>query len=185
MDAEFWIYIIIGIIYFVSRMLKKPEAPPPPRPRRNREAAEGPEPEAPRPISFEELLREIVEGKQVQEPRPREVPKPRRVPEPVPMYEAYEQDPGEEARSLEEIAVDEEPVAPRWKSYEEIPAANPERRSLEETLRLEDTVVDFSRFDAFEKRDERRVSDEYMKFLRDPQTLKQAVVMSEILKRKF
>ncbi len=187
MDAQFWIYIVIGIIYFISRMLKKPEASQPPRPRRTRETADDAAPAEPEPtpVSFEDLLREIMEGKQVQKPRPREVPQPTREPVPMPMYEAYEQDPGEEARSLEEIDAEEESVAQRWKPYEEIPAGNVERISLEETLRLEDTVVDFKRFEAFERRDERRVSHEYMKILRNPQTLKQAVVMSEILKRKF
>ena len=183
MDAQFWIYIIIGIIFFLSRLLKKPEQAsgesgeaPVPGGRTTRQQPQ-PSADAPRPLTFEELLREITEGKQGQKRQPqREV---------VPEYESYEKDPGEEARSLEEVTYDEEEQVSRWKPYEEIPVRAAERRSLEETLRLEDTVMDFRKFDAFEQRVKKKLSEDYIKIIRNPETLKQAVVMSEILKRKF
>lgn len=183
MDAQFWIYIVIGVIYFLSRMLKKGEqvpgeAPETQRPeRRIPRQTEQPAAETPKQLTFEELLREITEGKQVKQRQPQ--------PEVVQEYESYEKDPGDEARSLEEVDFDEAEKAPRWKQYEEIPARNFERRSLEETLRLQDTVVEFRKFDVFENRDEKKLSDDYIKILRDPVTLRQAVVLSEILKRKF
>lgn len=184
MDAQFWIYIVIGVIYFLSRLLKKPdetsaETPggQPPEKRTSQRTSQ-PTTETPRPLTFEELLREITEGKQAEQ---------RRIPERevVPEYESYEKDPGEEARSLEEVNVDEVQNARRWKPYEEIPAPTVQRRSLEETMRLQDTVVDFNKFDAFRQTEKKRLLDGYMKIIRNPETLKQAVVMSEILKRKF
>ena len=182
MDAQFWIYIVIIVIYFLSRLFKKGEqvvgeSQETQRPERKTPGrATQPGGEVPRQLTFEELLREITEGKQVQ----------RRQPEPeVPEYESYEKDLGDEARSLEEVDFDETETAGKWKSYEEIPARNVERRSLEETLRLEDTVVDFRKFDVFQNIDKKKLSDDYFKILRNPATLKQAVVLSEILKTKF
>jgi hypothetical protein len=183
MDAEFWIYIVIGAIYFLSRLFKKQEqptgeSPEPQRPERRIPGQSGPPPtDAPRPMTFEELLREITEGKQAQKRPPQPVPQPE--------YESYEKDIVDEARSLEETNFEETERATKWKAYEGIPASNIERRSLEETLRLEDTVVNFRKFDVFENKDQNRLSDDYIRILRNPQTLKQAVVMSEILKRKF
>lgn len=183
MDAQFWIYIVILAIYFLTRLLKKPEqatgeAPETQRPEKRAPArTHQPPTETPRQLTFEELLREISEGKHAQKHKPE--------PEPVPAYESYEKDPGEEARSLEEVNFEEADNAGRWKPYEEIPPGAVERRSLEETLRLEDTVISFGKFHAFETKHRTRLADEYIKLIRNPTTLKQAVVMSEILKRKF
>ena len=181
MDAQFWIYVAIGVIYFLSTLLKKKEPVPGESPdaqqteRTPRRQVE--EPSGERQLTFEELLREITEAKQVQRPAPQ--------PEVVPRYESYEKDPGEEARSLEKVDFDEAENARKWKAYEEIPARSFERKSLEETLRLEDTKVDFRKFEAFERKNQRKLLDDYVKMIRNPETLKQAVVMSEILKRKF
>ena len=183
MDAQFWIYVVILAIFFLSRLLKKAEkatgeAPDTQRPEgRTPGRTEQPSRETPRQLTFEELLREITEGKQAQKHKPE--------PEPVPAYESYEKDPGEEARSLEEVNFDEADNAGRWKPYEEIPARTVERKSLEETLRLEDTVISFGKFHAFETKHRTRLADDYIKLIRNPVTLRQAVVMSEILKRKF
>jgi len=167
----------------LSRLLKKPEqttgeAPESQRPDKKR-PSQVPQPstETRRQLTFEELLREITEGKQAQ--------KQQRAPEPAPAYETYEKDPGEEARSLERVDFDEAKNANRWKPYEQIPARSFERKSLEETLRLEDTVVNFGKFEAFENKHRARLLDDYIKILRNRATLRQAVVMSEILKRKF
>ena len=183
MDAQFWIYVVIIAIYFLSRLLKKPEqatgeATENRRPqRRDPVRTDQPPAETPRQLTFEELLREITEGKQAQ--------KREREPEPVPAYESYEKDPGEEARSLEEVNFDEADNSKRWKPYEEIPVRAVERKSLEETLRLEDTVMSFGKFEAFQNKDRTKLADEYIKLIRNRATLRQAVVMSEILKRKF
>ena len=182
MDVQFWIYIIIGVIYFLSRMLKKPEqeAGTPPetaRPERRPMHTEQPTAERPRQLTFEELLREITEAKQVQ----------RREPEPVPApeFESYETEFKEEARSLEQIPYDDAENARVFKVYQDAKNQVFERQSLEETLRLKDTVVDFRKFEAFEKQGQNKLLDDYARLIRNPQSLRQAVVMSEILKRKF
>ena len=184
MDAQFWIYIIIGAIYFLSRLLKKPEQTPGgepdgQQPQRPRPGQTGQSTETPRQMTFEELLREITEVKQTQTQAP--PPKPRQ----ERRYETLEKDPGEEARSLERVDFDEAENARVFQKYAEAKSLALERRSLEETLKLEDTLVDFKRFEAFEKKQKRDVLQNYVKIIRDPEKLKHAVVMSEILKRKF
>ena len=182
MDTQFWIYIIIGVIYFLSKLLKKREqapgeAPDTKQPSGRRQARMEETTEKPRQMTFEELLREITEGKQAPTPEPQRSEEPR--------YESFDNDLGEEARSLERVDFDEAENARIFQKYEEAKDLANQRRSLEETLRLEDTLVDFKRFEAFEKKVKRNVLQDYVKIIRDPERLKQAVVMSEILKRKF
>jgi len=187
MDAQFWIYVAIGAIYFLSRFFKKPEegageVPETPQTQKRKPVDAGvPRPET-RQLTFEELLREITEGKEAQR---KPAPEPELELEPVPAYEKYEQELAEEDKSLEEVSFNEADRAVRWKSYEEIPPRTEERRSLEETLRLEDTKVDFGKFAAFENTQRKKLLDDYIKLIRNPQSLRQAVVMSEILKPKF
>ncbi|MEX2233863.1 MAG: hypothetical protein WD824_16985 [Cyclobacteriaceae bacterium] len=183
MDVQFWIYIIIGVIYFLSRLLKKPEQAPeeqtdtrPPERRRpvHSEQTTG---ERPKQLTFEELLREITEGKQAQKPAPQ--------PKPQPRYESFDNDLGEEAKSLEDVGYDEAENARVFKAYEDAKSQVFQRTSLEETLRLQDTNVDFGKFKEFEAQKKRNVLNDYIKIIRNPVSLKHAVVMSEILKRKF
>ncbi len=186
MDAQFWIYVAIGAIYFISRFFKKPEEGageiPEKQQHEKRRSVNADLPRAEtRQLTFEELLREITEGKQAQR---KPEPGPELELEPVPVYEKYEQELAGEAKSLEEVNVNE-PERVRWKPYEEIPPRAQERRSLEETLRLEDTKVDFGKFVAFENKQRKKLLDDYVKLIRNPESLRQAVVMSEILKRKF
>jgi hypothetical protein len=179
MEVKFWIYIVIGAIYFLSRLLKKKsdsgEAQPDPGRKRTPETS----PVGtvrPKPLTFEELLREITEGKQPQEPTFR--------PSPQPAYKTFDDDLTDEARSLEEVNVDETQSSRPFKSYDE--AARPIfRSSLEDTLQLKDTVMEFGKFKVFQEQRKRNLSDDYFKIFRNPGGLKQAVVMSEILKRKF
>lgn len=183
MDAQFWIYIVIGVIYFLSRLLKKPEPatgePVDTRPPEKRKPSysEEPIPEKPRQMTFEELLREITEGKEAERPVPQAPPRPR--------YESFDNELDEEAKSLEEVSVDEAKSAPVFKAYEDTTRPVFQRASLEETLQLKDTVVDFGKFKAFETEKKKNVLEDYANIIRNPKTLRQAVVMSEILKRKF
>ena len=183
MDAQFWIYIVIGVIYFLSRLLKKPEqVPDEPKdaglPERRRPVhTEQTMSDKPKALTFEELLREITEGKQAQKPV---VP-----PRPEPRFESLETEVQDEARSLEEVGYDEAEDARVYKAYEDAKSQVYQRASLEETMRLQDTVVDFGKFKAFETRKKQNALEAYVKIIRNPQGLRQAVVMSEILKRKF
>ena len=179
MKVEFWIYLVIGIIVFLSRLLKKNEQPQGPSPEsgsqgKRQARPQTPVSETPRAMTFEELLREITEGKQAQ----------RREPEPVPRYAPAEHDPGEEARSLEEIP-DERDDSRVFEAYEQAKRLATQRTSLEETLKLKDTPMEFGKFKVFETKQKKNLLHTYNSLIRNPETLKQALVMSEILKRKF
>ena len=176
MDVQFWIYIIIGVIYFLTRLLKKPEQPPE-EAQDNRPKQRPPSQtttEWPKQLTFEELLREITEAKQP--------PKPVMQPVPQRRFETFDDDLQDEARSLEDISTNDDEV---FKKYEEAKSQVFQRSSLEDTLRLQDTVMDFGKFKEFEVKKTHNLSDDYLRIFRNPAGLRQAVVMSEILKRKF
>ncbi|HYG18383.1 MAG TPA: hypothetical protein VD816_05610 [Ohtaekwangia sp.] len=177
MDEKFWIYIIIGVIYLISRVLKKSggqtgEAPKqdPAKPVRRYETPEQQRPSAPtaKPMTFEELLREISAGKT---PQQQEVVD-------------YDDNIPEEAQDLEEVEYDYRKKDRIYDVYDEGKRQAFARPSLEETMRVEDTVMKYGKFKEFEIA-ERKVMSGYLTALKDPDGLKKAVVMSEILKRKF
>jgi hypothetical protein len=183
MDVQVWIYIILGIIFFLSKLLKRPEQvpeePPDPKAERRRPAqSPAPSTERPRQMSFEELLREITEGKQAEKPLP-ETAAPQR------KYESFDDNLEEEARSLEEIPHAETEDTRVFKAYEEAKNQVIERTSLEETLHLQKSKIEFGKFKAFEEQRQMNLLNDYVAILRNPDRLKQAVVLSEILKRKF
>lgn len=176
-DFKIIIWIIIGVIYLLSRGKKK-EAPPPPRRSRPVEDAEPDESSRPVPKSFEELLREIEGMKQPRRPEPK--------PEPEPELVDYDEQVGNEERDLEDVTPsykrnDQE----AYKIYEEAKSQAFNRKSLEETVKLEDTIVRFTTFKGYEKEPRKSVVHDYLKELRDPQGFKKAFIMSEILRPKY
>jgi len=172
MEPKVWIYIIVILIYVVRWVIKKANQnagnPPASMPRRQRQN-EVPKDPGKRHLTFEELLKEIAESKNTQ-PGAVDVAKKER----------------ERAEDLKEIAEEYEAPQRVYKEYElsKIQAFN--RRSLEETTRLEDTDVRFGKFQAFKIEDDRNVIlEEYIRDFRDSEGFKKAFVMSEILKTKF
>jgi hypothetical protein len=176
MDSfQFWLYVIIGLIYLLSRARKKKanEGPGPidaneERPLGNR----GQQAPKPKQLTFEELLREITESKQQQPPRE----------EPV---VDYDENLEEEEKDLEDVEYDYRKQDKTYEVYEEAKKQAFLRPSLEETMKVQDTVVSFGKFKEFEKGAETNLATEYLKEFHDPEGFKKAVVMSEILKRKF
>lgn len=182
-DVQLWIYIILGIIYLISRLRKKPQETSdfpeygPENPVPQSQAGKGKKSEdTSRPVTFEELLREITEGKTLAVPEK----KPAREPEII----SYEDDLGEEERSLEKESYENRDD--RIKSaYEEAKRQAFLRPSLEETMSLADTDMKFGRFKEFDKPVGKNLLHQYLADFNDPEGLKKAIVMSEILKRKF
>jgi hypothetical protein len=186
MDFQFWLYLIIGVIYFLSRVLKKqvPQAPNgsersvPQRPAE----ANRPQTDKPRPLTFEELLKEITEAKQPV--KPVFVPQSREIKQ-EPVVD-YDDDLGEEAQDLETIEPDYRTRDNRsYEVYEESKRQAFARPSLEETMNVRDTDMQFGKFKAFEQQKQRNLLEEYTMNFQDPEGLKKAIVMSEILKTKF
>ncbi|WP_420318877.1 hypothetical protein [Ekhidna sp.] len=67
-DFNFWWYIIAAVIYFLTRGKKKKDQSP------SRPGSENKPPQQSQPKSFEELLKEITEGRTEEEPTPRQEP---------------------------------------------------------------------------------------------------------------
>lgn len=163
----FW--IIVGLIYLFSRGRKK-NAPPPRRVQRP--DSEPPAPE--KTLTFDELLREIESMKQ---------PKP--APQPEPAVLDYEEEPVRDEQPVEDTKYDYRQQDRIYEVYEKAKAEAFERPSLEETVKLKDTIVRFSQFRGYEKAPRPKTKDEYLAILRDKDNFRKAFVVSEILKRKF
>ncbi len=175
-DFKVIIWIIIGIIYLLSRARKK-DATSAPRQRQSRRTEDS-QPDQPRPApkTFEELLREIEGAKQ-----------PRR-PEPItePDVVDYDENLGPEEQNLEEVTPSyKRPDEEIYKVYESAKAQAFARPSLEETVKLEDTIVRFKQFKGYEKEVRRNVLQEYVQELRHPEGFKKAFILSEILQPRF
>lgn len=182
MDEKVIFYIVLGIVYFIFNALKKkkPEGEvneniPPSRPDSHK----------PQPVSFEELLRELTEGKNRQEnPSPPVVQQyPERPPfsRQQPTYIDYDDDLEEEERSLEKVSFDDDRTN---KVYEEAKKLAFQRPSLEETLKLENVNTTYGRFKEFDVKQEKSPLLEYVKDLRDPKGFKKAFILSEVLNKK-
>lgn len=185
MDDSILYYIIIGAVYLLYNWLKAKKQPEQGttdyEPPAGRSTAR---PQAkPKPLTFEELLREITEAKQpASQPSTEYKPEPSYKKEYVDYDDAIE-DEEEWAEQETERAYDFKKES-TYKQFEEAKQQAFYRKSLEETARLEDVNMDFGRFKEFDKADQRNLLEEYTRDLRDPEGFKKAVIMSEILNRK-
>jgi hypothetical protein len=59
------------------------------------------------------------------------------------------------------------------------------RPSLEETMKVGDTVMSFGKFKEFDRKKKSNLAEQYLNDFGDMDKLRKAVVMSEILKPKF
>ncbi len=187
-DFKIWIYIIIGAIYVLSRLRKRPDQSPPETRHDTppvRDTNESRPSSQQKQLTFEELLREITEGKQAEE-KPVYQPKPAYVaPRAQPKYVDYDDDLKDEAEDLEDVDYDYGKQNKLYEPYEDAKKQAFNRPSLEETMKVEDTVVNFSKFKVFEEQKGRDLLEEYTRDLRDPEGFKKALVLSEILNRRF
>jgi hypothetical protein len=179
MDEKILIYLVIGIIYFIFNRLKKKD------PQEESEAdrpSREPRADGPKPMSFEELLREITEGKQQKPAEPVVQQKPAYIPpSPQPAYVDYDDDIEVEEKNLEKRVFDQDKINEVYESAKK-QAFN--RPSLEESLKLADVNTAYGKFKAFESKQEASVLSKYVKDLRDPQGFKKALILSEIINRK-
>jgi hypothetical protein len=181
MDIQFWIWLAIIIITFLARAGKKKqqemeESAP------DREATD-----QQKPITFEDLLREIQASKSPAPPPPVTKPEPvqaSRYQKPEPVVD-YDDDLKDEVQEELETVTNYRREDEIYEVYEKAKREAFARPSLEETTKLEDTVVRFSPFKGYQRNPERRLSSPYLSELRDAEGFRKAFVMSEILKRKF
>lgn len=187
MDSfQFWLYVIVAIIYLVSKAMQKDKRRQPPTPKRQDPDA-GQETEQLPPLTFEELLREITEGKK-RRAEPPQPPKP--VPPPpvqspvVQEYVDYDDELEEEEKSLERVDYDREREAQTLQVYERA-KREVELKSSLGTLKSGLRGIESSLGTTTRGKKRHWLLQEYVRELKTPSGFRKAVVMSEILKPKF
>jgi xanthine dehydrogenase molybdopterin-binding subunit B len=178
-ELKIIIYIIIGVVWLLSRLAKK-------KPQDSSLPQERPSTDSGNPqkaISFEDLLKEIQASKS---------PEQKPVIQKTTSYKEVEEDIVDYDDEVEEEVVvaekkryrDPEP-SKTFDIYEKAKQAAFNRPSLEETMKVEDTVVKFGQFKDYQQDTEVNVLAEYVKDLQSPDSFKKAFILSEVLNRKF
>jgi hypothetical protein len=180
MDIEFWIYVAIVVLSILAQARRKKKQ----QEERDRQApAESQTEPQPRPISFEDLLREIQEAKNPEPPARQE---PAR--SPAGEWADYETTFESEERSLEQNEREVAPqpaVASPYAAYEQAKADAFNHPSLEETMRVEDTVVRFGKFKGYERVEEKPAAAAIAEAFADFDQVKKAFIMGEVLRPRF
>jgi hypothetical protein len=181
MDEYKWIIYVIAALYFILRSRKK-KAPEPGgdfKPFESENAPSNPN----KPVTFEDLLREI---QQTKAPKPEFKPEPVRPAYKQPEYVDYDEDLKSEERDLEEISQDYRKNDDQiYETYEKAKSEAFNRRSLEETMKVEDTVVRFGHFKGYDIQQTETVAQSIAKDFQNPENIKKAFILSEILNRKY
>ena len=179
-DFQTILYIIIGLLYFLSRGLKKKKPPVKPDRPSGDVAKEQGQDSAPRQLTFEELLREFTEGKQAGEEDER-TPPPAEEVEPSrrsisPMSSHREEDDDEIRQPARRRFADED----SRKIYQE------SIRSAE-NLRSEHSSQPEYGFKRYEDHsdEETTVGAEIASVLKEEDGGRKAIILSEILNRKY
>ncbi|XOV95083.1 MAG: hypothetical protein ACFHWX_10300 [Bacteroidota bacterium] len=174
-DIQTWIYIIIGIIYFIVRSLKKktPNSSEQPMPRSSQPQQS--DTQRRKPLTFEELLKEFTNPEAGQDTEEA-------------IEEVEEVERPERERVREEFATE---GSTRRFSDEE------SKRVYEESIKkAEGFKIDYSTDEKYHteklkailhdhEEEESTFADDIKEMFNDPQDAKKAVVLSEILNRKY
>ncbi|EOZ98378.1 hypothetical protein A33Q_1032 [Indibacter alkaliphilus LW1] len=177
MDAGNIIYIIAIIIYFIYTALKKGKGP------EDVNTPENPEQEAPRKqVSFDDLLREIREGQQERE-RDFEESGQGEVIESKPVRKQKEVQQARRADSYQPQSIDQPKEFHKFQG-EIADVEKPKLKTLDEQVKLNSKLEGLKSTIEVEELEEVSGMNKYKSLLKNPETVKEAVVLSEILNRK-
>jgi hypothetical protein len=172
-NAQFWIWLIVIVISLIARASKKK----PQQSEHNQPEFGGPQEN--KPVSFEDLLREIQASK-----TPASKPVAQSQPQTKPVeYVDYDDDLEEEEKSIEKTNYKTEDEI--YSTYEKAKSDAFNRASLEETMHIEDTVVKYEKFKGYKRERKVAPATNYVKELRNPASFKRAFILSEILAKRF
>ncbi|MEQ9100149.1 MAG: hypothetical protein RIF36_12435 [Imperialibacter sp.] len=191
MDRDVIIYIVMAIIYFVVRNLKKKPKPPEVQERRSQgdDDYESQQPASTPPMSFEDLLKELTSGGQT---APKPVPQP--APEPSRSFE-FPSD-GKNYEDVHDEWEDKEIVTVKEGSHTRLFSDEETKRIYQESIHIDHSKDDElsaqlerakSRFKEFEIKEEDNSAfrDEIVDMLSDQHGAKKAIILGEILNRKY
>jgi len=172
-NIQFWIWLVVIVVSLIARANKKK----PQQTGHDQPEFGGPQDsQGNKPISFEDLLREIQASKS---PQPvKQVVQPKQVD-----YVDYDDDLEEEGKPLEKSNYKTEDEI--YSTYEKAKSEAFNRASLEETMHVEDTVVKFEKFKGYKKARKEVAAGNFVKELRNPASFKKAFILSEILTKRF
>lgn len=174
MDVQFWIWVIVIVITLIARAKKKPQQPVGPSDRTGDTA-----PPPGKAITFEDLLREIQGEKMLSKPEP--APQKRKPYD----FVDYDDDLEEEEKNLEDVTYQASKDEAVLKAYEAAKKEAFNRPSLE---LIDQPPGEKIRFDHFKEYDQKISSKSGLKFLKElknPEGFRKAVILSEILNRKY
>lgn len=177
-DIQFWLYILFAVIYFIARGLKKKKPQKPVNKPESTTTSQTDSRPQRKPVSFEELLKEFTEGRGQEQPEEREV------------FQEHDEEVDTAYQTVDEQEKDEpfEEGKTRRFSDEE------SKRVYQESIaRAEGASLEFKRDEHFRSKlksnrnDETgsAVAAEIRDLLSNPNDAKKAVVLSEILNRKY
>lgn len=178
------IYGIIFLVYYWFKNRAKKNAPDQPTAPDYQESTTSTT--TAKPVTFEDLLREIQAAKSPT-PEPKPAPqKPYLETANYPQYEDYDDEIEDEVKQpIEQTAYDYRKQDNIYDVYEKAKQAAFQHPSLEETMKVEDTVVRYGQFKEYQKQEEPSLASLVAKDFEDAEKVKRAFVMSEILRRKY
>jgi hypothetical protein len=178
MDSpEIIFYIVAALIYFLTRKKKKPQLPPidSNQPSEQDESGEQQQPA----LSFEELLKELTGEKTARKPVPPQEPVEESVVEVVEERPiAFEARPRRELGEEMELLTSSFDDAAIKKTYQDSILASKEEKQMEPKKKT-------SRFEAYKISDKESLAGEIKAMLTDPEDVKKAVILHEVLARRF
>ena len=169
-DLSIILYIIIGIIYLLSRVFRSKDTPPaniPDEQEEYEQSQSGPERPKRRPSSFEELLREFSGETEVQETK-KDFRQPPATPDPL----------KQKAEAMERMDDEVREV------YEKSISQTGKLKTIDELVDIKDEKKNVAVIDVRGKEKRKLKTSKYARLLKNKNNLKTAIVLSEILNRK-
>ncbi|WP_304516667.1 hypothetical protein [Cecembia rubra] len=176
MDAGNIIYLVAIIIYFIYTALKKGK----PEGEIEKPAVPNEQQEQRRPVSFEDLLKEIRSGQQQLE----------RDLQQTGQGKAAEEKPVAQMTSAEKPLGNRPQKIKQPKAYEQFQGEISERempklRTLNEQISLEASLEGIKSSLKSETLEKVKKENRYRQLLKDPRSVKDAVILSEVLTKKY
>lgn len=186
-DFKWLFYIVVAIIYFIVKSKNK---------KTSEQTSDSktfdqnqPTTSKSKPVTFEDLLKEIQQGKAPNQPKPQ----PKAVIQPIAQapqsrptkYEDYDDNIEKDEKGLEDVAYDYRDQDKIYETYEKAKKEAFGRASLEETMKVEDTVMQYGKFKEFTKEAVPTLASTIAKDFKDKRNIRRAFILTEVLNRKY
>lgn len=177
MDFQFWIWIIVIVITLIARAnKKKPGQAPSPKDTPDEPGKARPSTQQ-KPITFEDLLREIQGEKALSKPV---ASKPK---EPEYDFVDYDENIPDEIQDIGGVDYDSSKDEKAFETYKEAQKEASASPELKESTKL-GSIMRSEHFEGYGLK-KKKVSFGFLNELKDPQGFKKAFIMSEILNKKY